>query len=286
MVRACALTFSALAKAGSSPSDTRARAALARFRASSGSTVSTVPSVSRRCFVPTRYCASQVRFPPARSLRPKPGRSSSKTIASALPGGIEILARFPFVRRTAVDPRFWEAIGKQPCAQPCTLLIPIIRVYRRFSKGFRPLRCFPISYAHIDNRTFNQDVPGSSPGALTRREKALTSFSPGGCRPDVEIGDTVESAARRSRPVWTARRRSGNNDRIPGSAVRRRESAKPQASLPCPNRADDGGRHAPGHQDRGGLAVGLMAGSGSHRACARHGADPGSGLARRSAIKP
>src|SRR5262249_48739506 len=41
----------------------------------------------RRCRPPSAYCTMKVREPPALSRRPKPGTSSSKKIASLLPGG-------------------------------------------------------------------------------------------------------------------------------------------------------------------------------------------------------
>ena len=40
-----------------------------------GVEMSVVPSVTRRCFIPSRYCAIQARLPPARTRRPKAGKS-------------------------------------------------------------------------------------------------------------------------------------------------------------------------------------------------------------------
>src|SRR4051794_9568952 len=63
------------------------RSPLAALRAISGSRVASIPTVTRRCFTPTRYCATLTAIPPPRSPSPNPGRSSSNTIVSALPLG-------------------------------------------------------------------------------------------------------------------------------------------------------------------------------------------------------
>src|SRR5215510_6325876 len=51
----------------------------------------------RRCRPPSAYCTMKVREPPALSLRPKPGTSSSKKIASLLPGGSASRSMLSFV---------------------------------------------------------------------------------------------------------------------------------------------------------------------------------------------
>ena len=85
--------------------------ARAARRASSGSSVASLPRVTRRCLAPTRYCAIQTAEPPARSRRPKPGRSSSNTISSLLPGGHAQLRDRGLGELHA--PPSWEAHGKQ-----------------------------------------------------------------------------------------------------------------------------------------------------------------------------
>ena len=113
---------------GSWPRCTLESALFARLRASSALSVSTVPSVTRRCFVPTRYWTIHVRLPPSRRRSPKSGQGSVKYDFVIHASG----KRQPFDIRLGEPhgkprPCLWEAHGKQPCDRFRMLMLPNIR---------------------------------------------------------------------------------------------------------------------------------------------------------------
>src|SRR5215204_5090692 len=169
----CALErASSFLPAGSSPRRTSARMSRAVFRALPGSSSFVEPRVIRRFLLPIRYCTIHTRAPLSRRRTPKPGTSSSKKIASFLPGGsgraATVAARLSFIANPP-----WEADGKQHRASSCSPVPPLFRGSTLISWAFQA-SCFLVhSPAEGEPHSGGQGVPSSNLGAPTKQNQRL-----------------------------------------------------------------------------------------------------------------
>src|SRR5215218_8364054 len=174
-VKAARARFSAFSCCGSPPRCAFARISFARRRASSGSRVSTVPIVTRRCCRPMRYWTIQVRFPPALTRTPKQGRVSSKTICSDLPEGrVRLLMLGRVSRIRAILGSIWEATSRFPA-------IAFDHLRQKVLANFLSQQAVLMLPNHLctgGTASLNQRVQGSNPCTPTNKFKDLAPQLP------------------------------------------------------------------------------------------------------------
>jgi hypothetical protein len=168
---------SAFSATGSWPRAILASSFFAAARASLALSSLVEPSVMRRCLAPSEYWMIQRFAPPSRRRSPKPGKSSSKRIASFLPAGSAVRSVLACVSFNG-DPVSgrWEGYGKITLAYSCAFktrgMGRFFRIYKVFLI-FPPLLHSP-KYGYPNS--FNHGVPGSSPGGLTTWCKRSRDF--------------------------------------------------------------------------------------------------------------